>query len=64
MERTREIGDRAYERAKHMSHEERRQQLNEGLRNDPFFSRLPTARIVQPRPRLKPNSRTAGPADP
>ena len=64
VEWTREIRDRAYERTKHMSHEERRRQLNEGLRNDPFFSRLPKSRIVRPRSRSKPNPRTAGPADP
>ncbi len=58
VEWTREIRDRAYERTKHMSHEARRRQLNEGLRNDPFFSRLPKSRIVRPRRNREPRDGT------
>lgn len=55
---TREIRDRAYERTKHMSHEERRQQLNEGLQSDPFFSRLSKSRIVRPHRSREPSDGT------
>ena len=38
-----------YEETKHMTAEERRRSLDEMVRNDPLFSRLPRARVVTPR---------------
>lgn len=55
---TGEIRDRAYGRTKPMSHKERRSQLDEGLRNDSFVSRLPRARIVRPRRGREPRDGT------
>ena len=48
----RETRDRIYEETRDMTSEERRRRLEEMVRNDPFFSKLPRSRIVKPRPRV------------
>ena len=45
----RETRDRIYETTKHMTPEGRRRGLDEMVRSDPLFSRLPTSSVVMPR---------------